>query len=111
MEINDFSFNTHETLTSVIAPEATTLNDQEIDSYIGRIGTDTLPDKQYEFEMDILKFCKKIDAPLYAYDELMKLLDKHKVLNTIIPGSINSRLSLINAVKNKHAFKKKRTQY
>ena len=107
IEINNFNFNKHETLTSVNAPGADTNNDQEIESNMGRMGTYTLTDKQHEFEIDVLKFCKKIDAPLYAYDELMKLLDKHKVLNSIIPGSINSRSSLINSVKNKHPFLKK----
>ena len=63
-------------------------------------------DRQHQFEMDILGFCKKIDAPLYAYDDLMKILQKHDVTKHIVPGEINSKSSLENIISKKYEFLK-----
>ena len=66
----------------------------------------SIRDTQHEFEVDILSFCNKIDAPLYAYDELMKILKKHRVLNDIVPGEINSKSTLENNIRRRHEYLK-----
>ena len=65
-----------------------------------------IADKQHEFEMDILAFCKKIDAPLYAYDDLMQILNKHQVTKHIVAGEINSRSALELIISKKYEFLK-----
>ena len=78
----------------------------KITSHLWNSNQVILADKQHDFEIDILKFCNKIDAPLYAYDELMKVMNKHKVLDNVFPAGGNSRSSLFKHIKNKHTFLK-----
>ena len=75
-----------------------------IESCIDYSKDDKLTSKQHMFEMDILRFCNKVDAPLYAYDELMTIMKKHNTLHNIAPGKTNSRASLIANIKNNHKF-------
>ena len=78
----------------------------DIESCVFERRNSHIKDKQHDFEMDIFNFCHKIDAPLYAYDELMKILEKHDILGAITPGGVNNRFSLQNNIKNKYPFLK-----
>ena len=107
-----FSSNDNSSIESLFMSEELTHRNSSdekklsIENTINLRKENEIEDKQHKFELEILQFCNKIDAPLYAYDGFMKILQNHNETEKIFGGQINSRSSLENQIKSKFPFLK-----